>query len=49
MDIEGCHRLPLGRNMTNTMKRVIVKFVTKNILKLCFNEKKTLILHIRFL
>ena len=27
MDIEGCHRLPIGRNTTNTTKRVIVKFV----------------------
>ena len=29
MDIEGCHRLPLGRNTTNTTKRVIVKFVNR--------------------
>ena len=27
MDIEGCDRLPLGRNSINTTKRVIVKFV----------------------
>ena len=27
MDIEGCHRLPLGGNSTTTTKRVIVKFV----------------------
>ena len=27
MDIEGFHRLPIGRNTTNTTKRVIVKFV----------------------
>ena len=27
MSIEGCHRLPLGRNTTSTAKRVIVKFV----------------------
>ena len=26
LDIEGCHRLPLGRNATNTTKQVIVKF-----------------------
>ena len=29
MDIEGCHRLPIGRNTTNTMKRVILKFVNQ--------------------
>ena len=29
MDIEGCHRLPLGRNTTNTTKRVIVKIVNR--------------------
>ena len=29
MDIEGCHRLPLGRNTTNTAKRVIVKIVNR--------------------
>ena len=27
MSIEGCHRLPLGRNTTSTTKWVIVKFV----------------------
>ena len=29
MDIEGCHRLPLGRNTTNTTKRSIVKIVNR--------------------
>ena len=29
LDIEGCHGLPLGRNATNTTKRVIVKFVNR--------------------
>ena len=29
MDIEGCHRLPIGRNTTNTMKRVIMKFANR--------------------
>ena len=29
MDIEGCHRLPLGRNTTNTTKRFIVKIVNR--------------------
>ena len=27
MDIQGCHRLSLGRNSTNTTKLVILKFV----------------------
>ena len=29
MDIEGCHRLPLSRNNTGGIKRVIVKFVNR--------------------
>ena len=29
LDIEGCHRLPLGRNATDTTKRVIIKFVNR--------------------
>ena len=29
IDIKGCHRLPLGRNITNTTKRVIIKFVNR--------------------
>ena len=29
LDIEGCHRLPLERNATNTNKRVIMKFVNR--------------------
>ena len=29
MDIEGCHRLPQGRNSTSTTKQVIVKFVNR--------------------
>ena len=29
LDIEDCHRLPLGRNATNTNKRVIMKFVNR--------------------
>ena len=29
MDIEGCHRLPLGRYTTNTTKQVIMKFVNR--------------------
>ena len=29
LDIEGCHRLPLRRNATNTNKHVIVQFVNR--------------------
>ena len=29
MNIEGCHRLPLWRNSTNTTKRVILKIVNR--------------------
>ena len=29
LDIEGCHRLPLGRNATNTTKRMVAKFLNR--------------------
>ena len=29
LDIEGCHRLPLGRHATNFTKRAILKFVNR--------------------
>ena len=29
LDIQDCHRVPLGRNATNTNKRVMVKFVNR--------------------
>ena len=29
MDIAGCHTVPLGRNITNTTKQLIVKFIEK--------------------
>ena len=29
LEIEGCHRLSLGRNATNTTKQVIMKFVNR--------------------
>ena len=29
MDIEVCHRFPLGRNTNSTIKRVIVKFFNR--------------------
>ena len=47
LDTEGCHRLPLGRNATNTTKRGIVKLPTENTLKLCFSKKRTLTRKVR--
>ena len=41
MDIEGCHRLPLGRNSTNTAKRVILKFVNRKHSEAMLQWKKT--------
>ena len=29
LDIEGCHRQPLGRNATNTTKRMVAKFLNR--------------------
>ena len=29
MDIDGCHRLPLGRSIANTAKRAIFKLANK--------------------
>ena len=40
LDIEGCHRLPLGRNATNTTKRVIVKFVNRKHSEAMLQRKK---------
>ena len=40
MDIEGCHRLPLGRNTTNTTKRVNVKFVNRKHSEAMLQRKK---------
>ena len=40
MDNEGCHRLPLGRNITNTTKRVIVKFVNRKHSEAMLQQKK---------
>ena len=41
--IEGCHRLPLGRNVTNTNKRVIVKFVNRKHSEAMLQRKKDII------
>ena len=41
-DIEGCHRLPLGRNNTTDKKRVIVKFVNRKHSKLKLRSKKSI-------
>ena len=40
MDIEGCHRLPLGRSTNNTTKRVIVKFVNRKHSEVMLQRKK---------
>ena len=39
-DIEGCHRLLLGRNSTNTVKRVIVKFINRKHSEVMLQRKK---------
>ena len=43
LDIEVCHRLPLGRNATNTNKRVIVKFVNRKHSEAMIQRKKDII------
>ena len=40
MDIEGCNRFLLGRNSTNTTKRVIVKFVNRKHSEAMLQRKK---------
>ena len=40
MDIEGFHRLPIGRNTTNTTKRVIVKFVNRKHSEAMLQQKR---------
>ena len=40
MDIEGCHRLPLWRNSTNTTKQGIVKFVNQKHSGAMLQQKK---------
>ena len=40
MDIEGFHRLPFGRNTTNTTKRAIVKFVNQKHSEAMLQRKK---------
>ena len=43
LDIEGCHRLPLGRNAPNTNKRVIMKFVNRKHSEAMLRHKKDII------
>ena len=38
---EGCHRLSIGRDATNSSKRVIVKFVNRKQSELCVSMKRT--------
>ena len=40
LEIEVCHRLPLGRNAINTAKQVIVKFVTSGHSEAMLQRKK---------
>ena len=42
VDIEGCHRLPLGRNSTTDNKRVIVKLVNRKHSELMLRLKKSI-------
>ena len=49
LDIEGCHRLPLGRNATNTNKCFIVKFVNRKHSEAMLQRKKTLSRKVRCL
>ena len=43
LDIEGFHRLPLGRNATNANKRVNVKFVSRKHSEAMLQHKKFII------
>ena len=36
VDIEGCHRLPLGGNNAGGTKRIVVKFVNRKDVKMCY-------------
>ena len=49
LDIEGCHRLPLGRNAFNTSKCFIVKFVNRKHSEAMLQRKKTLSRKVRCL
>ena len=40
LDIQGFHRVPLGRNATNTTKRVMVKFVNRKHSEAMLQRKK---------
>ena len=40
LDTESCHRLPLGKNATNTTKCVIVKFVNRKHSEVILQHKK---------
>ena len=43
LDIEGCHRLPLGRNAISTNKSVNVKFVNRKHSEAMLQRKKDII------
>ena len=40
LDIQGCHRVPFGRNATNTTKRVMVKLVNRKHSEAMLQRKK---------
>ena len=40
MDIEGCHRLPLGKKTTKTTKRVMAKFANRKHSEAMLQRKK---------
>ena len=40
LDIEGCHRLPLGRNATSTTKQVIMRYMKRKHSKAMLQRKK---------
>ena len=44
VDIEGCHRLPLGHNSTTDNKCVIIKFVNGKHSELMLRSKKLFVM-----
>ena len=49
MDIDGCHRLPLGRSIANTAKRAIFKLANKKHSEAMLQQKGILMWKVRFL
>ena len=40
LDIKGCHRIPLGRNATNTTKKVIMNIISSRLSEAMLQRKK---------